>query len=144
MPNEELEPSTPEAPAEAIPSTPEAPAKASDPRLNNAITEAKLQLLKDDPLAVLKVELEFAKLQQQNNRDKEEGRNDLERKRGYLAAWLVGIMAFSLIAFTILTVMDKFSNPNTRELITLFWTSQVGLVSSVVGYYFGAASKESK
>jgi hypothetical protein len=124
MPNEELEPSTPESSD-----------KASEQRLNNAYTEAKIKLLKDNPLALLDVERKFAEFQQ---------KNELEKKRGQLAAGLVIIMALSLIAFTILTVMDKFNNPNTRELITLFWTSQVGLVSSVVGYYFGAASKESK
>lgn len=137
MPNEELEPSTPEAPAEAIPSTPEAPAKASAQIAPQNIAAAMAKLTPEDLAKLLPLLL---KAEAQQVKDQSE----LERKRGNLANCLVAIMASSLIAFTILTVMDKFSNPNTRELITLFWTSQVGLVSSVVGYYFGAASKESK
>lgn len=137
MPNEELEPSTPEAPAEAIPSTPEAPAKASAQIAPQNIAAAMAKLTPEDLAKLLPLLL---KAEAQQVKDQSE----LERKRGNLANCLVAIMASSLIAFTILTVMDKFSNPNTRELITLFWTSQVGLVSSVVGYYFGSASKESK
>ncbi|MDQ2098507.1 MAG: hypothetical protein QQW96_12770 [Tychonema bourrellyi B0820] len=135
MPNEELEPSTPEAPAEAIPSTPEDFAKVLAQTIPQNMAAAMAQLTPEDLAKLLSLLL---KAESEQVKDQSE----LKKQRGNLATWLVGMMAVSLVVFTGFLFTDKKNETSARELITLFWTSQVGLVGGVVGYYFGADSKE--
>jgi hypothetical protein len=114
---------------------------------SNTNSESIDKSTKTEPDLPERIEIEKTKIEQAKVQEKIKGedvRLQLEKQRGLIAIILIGCYAVSLVGFGYLATTDKVNNTSTRELITLFWTSQVGLVSSVIGYYFGAASKESK
>lgn len=66
-----------------------------------------------------------------------------ERTRATLAYCLLSVLGVTLLGVgAFITVSpDGEKSEKDRELITLIWTSEVALVGSALGFYFGSQSK---
>lgn len=66
-----------------------------------------------------------------------------ERTRANLAKYLVYGLGLTLVAIGAFVTYAPSGEKadNDRELITLIWTSEVTLVSSALGFYFGSQTK---
>ncbi|MUL39318.1 hypothetical protein [Gloeocapsopsis dulcis] len=66
-----------------------------------------------------------------------------ERTRANLATWLLislGATLFGVSLFVAFAPANE-KTENDRQLITLIWTSEVTLVSSALGFYFGSRTQ---
>ncbi len=59
---------------------------------------------------------------------------------GCIAATILGTFLYIYISVSDTEDADK-NDENAKELITLIWTSEVGLVGGALGYYFGSRNK---
>lgn len=66
-----------------------------------------------------------------------------ERTRAKLAYCLLGVLGVTLLGVGIFITVspDGEKAEKDRELLTLIWTSEVALVGSALGFYFGSQTK---
>ena len=60
-----------------------------------------------------------------------------EKTRGILTYVLVGTLVVSLVVFSIFIFISDLNGESKKELITLIWTSQITLIGTALGFYFG-------
>lgn len=70
-----------------------------------------------------------------------------EFSRRIVAAFLLSSIGGTILATFVYLFLPFFPNveeptnsDDAKELITLLWTSQIGLIGSAIGYYFGSGS----
>lgn len=76
------------------------------------------------------------------NDEKFSVRKEQERTRGQLARWLVLLLASSYLLFGAVVVLGRIDADSIKELMTLWWTSLVSLVSGALGFYFGTKTDQ--
>jgi hypothetical protein len=66
-----------------------------------------------------------------------------ERTRSNLAYGLLGVLVLTLAGIGIFVTFapEGEKTENHRELLTLIWTSEVTLVGSALGFYFGSQTR---
>ncbi len=66
-----------------------------------------------------------------------------ERTRRYIAYGLLGLLVVLSLAGVIAMFIDSLELQRVKDVMGIIFTSVVGLVGSVVGFYFGARTAES-
>ena len=112
------------------------------PELGSATSEGSLELdegvVEDDDLSPL---------DQKSLTPKEIPRFDIvesqERTRANLAYGLLGLLVVTLagVGLFITFAPEGKNTEDNRELLTLIWTSELALVGSALGFYFGSQTK---
>jgi VIT1/CCC1 family predicted Fe2+/Mn2+ transporter len=67
-----------------------------------------------------------------------------ESTRGILAAGLLGLLGVLVVAAPVLLATNQLSGDEVESLAQLILTPLVGLVGSVIGFYFGGVTAESR